>query len=110
MPTNHAYVQVVYWNPDCDDDNPEGILARAADPSVAVYFPDGCPPSAPADWPADQDAYTGPHVLSVCPACLPQWETGHEVSAPYPTAAAAADSVATRLDAEIGSAGKRTGR
>jgi|GEM_PF-5233446 len=49
MPTSHAYVQVVYWNPDFDDDNPGGIMARAENLSVAVYFPDGCPSTAPVD-------------------------------------------------------------
>jgi len=100
MPTSHAYVQVVYWDPDFDDDNPGGIIARAEDLSVAVYFPDGCPSTAPADWPADQEPYTRPHLTTVCPEFRPQWETHHDVSGPYPTAAAAANPVAA-LEAEL---------
>ncbi|KPM50287.1 hypothetical protein ACG83_41145 [Frankia sp. R43] len=49
--------------------------------SVVVFFPGGCPDTAPEGWPDEVDFDT-PHATTICPDCLESWRDDHLVSAP----------------------------
>ncbi len=62
-----------------DADNPRRPAAFAST-QMALYFPDGCPPTRPAGLPPN--APYAPHSDTVCPTCIASWSSGHLVSDP----------------------------
>ncbi|KQC37906.1 hypothetical protein [Frankia sp. ACN1ag] len=62
-----------------DADNP-ARPAELASTQMALYFPDGCPPTRPAGLPLN--APYAPHTDTVCPACTASWSIDNLVSDP----------------------------